>query len=921
MECKIVIMIKSLILKVIKWLLGLKGLMSVLAIIVAVLADSILKPDTCEERINCYVGVIGLFYCLYWVIIWFLCPIKRDLMLMKGSAFIWRVIIFVILLPFAFTLCILCVEKKHEFHAHELVYASELSECETIKIPKCISDFRSNVEIISSSKKDTLLLHSYEMALVDSLYKNREKELISHPAFWSKLLNEDVLKVDIFTKNNADTIQIHYRKGLAADSISEQRGPSLLWTVYYHFVDPGNQHMTTTDKGRILALIIALLGVVLMNGLLVSTIINWIDRRKELWQKGGVRYNLSLKFIPHYIIIGGNDMVPGIVQQLLVEGMDDGSNSDKNVKKLIRRIKYFIQKPYIIIQTSRDVESFRRELYSVIKDDEQERIIIYYGHRTSKEDIFELQLNSVIQVYLLGEETRTDDMESYHDTMNMRCLELLLECYKTKVSKASDIPQLLDEIKTLKKNIKEASEENKKELEKQKEEKVKVHKSKLLQCRVMFEYQTTFSVFQFYDLDSGTADYIDFKPFNYYESWAQKVFINRELDKTKILSSEYLPLEGTDGIKVDSDNYVHLFVVGMSRMGVAMGIEAAHLAHYPNYNEEKKIRTKITFIDKNSNEEKDFFVGRFKELFALSHWRIGSLDEKDKLVWNTTHIPKGFDHLGGDFLDVEWEFIHGGIESMAIQDYILSSATPMAKVTIAICLPESNRSHAAALYLSKKIYESDSVLQVLVYNRYGKSIIESLHSKEAKYPYLNKLKSFGMPQDCLSTTFLKQGEDISAAVGNKYDEINKKYIEPARAKVNQTDGPDGYKGKSKVAKSWSNIYCGNTLWTKLRSVGSMDGTIDKKSIGVLADVEHNRWNIEQLLMNFRPLTKEEQEAVINKNKDKEDLKGKMAHLNICSNKRLLELENIDVAARAYDVGLTELLPDIYEIINKKNNDR
>ena len=70
-------------------------------------------------------------------------------------------------------------------------------------------------------------------------------------------------------------------------------------------------------------------------------------------------------------------------------------------------------------------------------------------------------------------------------------------------------------------------------------------------------------------------------------------------------------------------------------------------------------------------------------------------------------------------------------------------------------------------------------------------------------------------------------------------------------------------------------------------------------------------------MNFRPLTKEEQEAVINKDKDKEELKGKMAHLNICSNKRLLELENIDVVARAYDVGLTELLPDIYEKINKK----
>ena len=63
------------------------------------------------------------------------------------------------------------------------------------------------------------------------------------------------------------------------------------------------------------------------------------------------------------------------------------------------------------------------------------------------------------------------------------------------------------------------------------------------------------------------------------------------------------------------------------------------------------------------------------------------------------------------------------------------------------------------------------------------------------------------------------------------------------------------------------------------------------------------------------MTKDEQDAVIAKVKDKDDLKGEMAHLNICSNKRLLELKNVDVAARAYDIGLTELLPEIYSQIN------
>ena len=58
----------------------------------------------------------------------------------------------------------------------------------------------------------------------------------------------------------------------------------------------------------------------------------------------------------------------------------------------------------------------------------------------------------------------------------------------------------------------------------------------------------------------------------------------------------------------------------------------------------------------------------------------------------------------------------------------------------------------------------------------------------------------------------------------------------------------------------------------------------------MPDVEHNRWNIEQLSMNFRPLTEEEQSAVIEKRQDK----------------------GVDVAARAYDEGLTTLLSGMYD---------
>ncbi|MBR5848957.1 MAG: hypothetical protein IKY69_05770, partial [Bacteroidaceae bacterium] len=66
--------------------------------------------------------------------------------------------------------------------------------------------------------------------------------------------------------------EVLYREVDSAALKAKQVDPPLLWTVYYQFIDPGNQHMTATKNGRAWAAIIAILGVFLLNGLLVSTI-------------------------------------------------------------------------------------------------------------------------------------------------------------------------------------------------------------------------------------------------------------------------------------------------------------------------------------------------------------------------------------------------------------------------------------------------------------------------------------------------------------------------------------------------------------------------------------------------------------------------------------------------------------------------
>ena len=259
------------------------------------------------------------------------------------------------------------------------------------------------------------------------------------------------------------------------------------------------------------------------------------------------------------MVIGGNDVTVSIVSQI--------------INNIIKANKVF--RPYVLIQTSRDVESFRRELFSNLTEEKQKLIVIYYGTRTSKEDIKDLVIENAKEVYIIGEDIRTDDIESYHDTINMECLKLISE------------------------NIQNVE---------------KFNREKPLVCRVMFEYQTSFNILQVTDIDGKK---IDFKPFNYYETWAQNVLVCQKLEKDD--NYEYLPLEGFDGIRIDQDNFVHFIVVGMSRMGLAMAIEAAHLAHYPNFCTNKK-RTRITFIDASMEQEKHFFMSRFKEMFSLANY-------------------------------------------------------------------------------------------------------------------------------------------------------------------------------------------------------------------------------------------------------------------------------------------------------------
>ena len=748
---------------------------------------------------------------------------------------------------------------------------------------------------------------------------------------------------------------ILYDENLYADEadVKFKEEPSMFWSIYAHYMDAGNQHMARSDSGRQRVALITILGYFLLNGLLISTLISWFELRKKKWLKGEVRYNSFLKIKSHFVIIGGNDMVVGLVKQKFEE---------------VEAQKCLL-KPYMLILTSRDVEQFRTELFSELSSKQQQRVIIYNGSRLSEENIKELHLGRTKELFILGEDASNDDSESYHDTINMKCLSLVGAAFESTL-RSKYIDYLMRKGKFTSK-----------------------HNSLKLVCRVMFEYQTSFNILQVTDIDKSK---ISFMPFNYYEMWAQHVLVCRELDDVN--KCRYLPIEGFDGIKAQDDTFVHLVVVGMSRMGLAMAIQAAHIAHYPNFIS-KGVKTRITFIDSSMPQEKNFFMGRFKELFSLSRYRdIDVLADNiysDEVAYkwvDALHEDSKHDYLGSNVVDVDWEFINGSVEDPCIQKYLSdAAANSNAKLTIAVCLPENNRAIAAAAYMPDSLYASRNTLQVLVYQRLSDELLEQIRQNNGRYH--GKLKAFGMAKECYDTTLVQISEHIGSVIGARYDECQSECVKmmidrylteglseddfralspsykllEGRAdmqelrdkvrdmwrewfeanKYNYSDwkgakskmcaeietmickalcipepAVENSVGKSKAAKMWSNTYNIHSMWTKFRCFGidPMKQEFDDSMMDLLGKVEHNRWNMEQLLLRYRPLTREEQQrakvdSIYSSTTEKEALKRAYAHLDICSNARL---DEVDYGIAELDCELVKVLPIAYREYIKKS---
>ena len=705
-----------------------------------------------------------------------------------------------------------------------------------------------------------------------------------------------------------------------------------LWGVMYHVWEqiPSNRHHSTDNqillrnilhffigslalpqelqRGGIPPTVMLAIKVFIVNGISIATIVSLFNRRITHYREGQIRYSRLIYWLlqnKYAVVIGANEVAASVIKNLL-KPCDHKADYKSFNCYCDRKLKY------ILLQTNRKAEEVRKMLASHLTDHELDRVIIYTANRDSKKELQKLYVEYAHEIHILGEQTVVGGAEAFHDTINMKCLNL--------------VAQILRDYKNA-----HPSQYQKKH------------------CRVMFEYQTTHSVFQFSDVSDDVRETLDFEPFNRYESWARKVLVGNAVDTIK-----YVPLESYKGITYDSNKHVHLIVVGMSNMGTALGVQALFQAHYPNYVRDSQLKTRVTFIDTKADKEMAFFKGRYATLFELARHRYidaNACKEEDlnsDCGWvDPMQEPdcqwKHLSNKGQNFLDVEIEFVKGELESDGVRKYLTQvSKIQTSKLTIAICLTNASQAIAASLYMPMEVYENQQLQQILVYQREASTIIENI-SKETKKNSIRyeKLRPFGMIYSNYMDDRTRYWKGVlthavyDATQNNQPLPLDLKNTDDKEVKalVDKWD-------ELKECKKISNKLFVDSIYQKLRCImdlsenetlGEYGNPIfdnrsfvqDVKSViqshtSIVAKCEHNRWNVEQLLMGFTPMKSADDEQFRklvdenNKekiNKKKSELKESSAkvHPNICD---FEHLNMVDPGAKKYDYALNVAIPDI-----------
>ena len=587
-----------------------------------------------------------------------------------------------------------------------------------------------------------------------------------------------------------------------------------------------------------------LIGAFIFNGAIIGIITNAIEQRVEDHREGRIHYLTS----GHFIIMGYDEMVPSIITHIFEEY--PGS--------------------YILLLSAAEAEYIREKLLRVFSEETLEHVIINYGHRMSKDYYRDIHLECARQIYIVGWRT-----EPAHDAINVECVDSI--CNYLKQPGITSRPQRIT-------------------------------------C--VFEDLDTYAAFKTSEIFTAVKDLqIEFVPYNFYSGWAKQVFVKRshkdlECPKRVVEYPFVYGRKGEDGkwrgIDEQDERQVHLVFVGTTNFAVAFAMEAANVLHFPNFRT-KGVKTLITFIDINADKEMEVFFVRNRHFFEVQSHYYRDLSEASENTERVTLPPAYFNRKNGfvdgvdnDFLDVDFEFIKGDVFSKRVQHVIRQWAKDQDHqyLSIFLALPDQRQNFVFGMNMPDEVYDNE--IPVFIRQDRSDNFVSNLRAADEH-----------IREDKMKNTYVKvvDGETRTVTQGGRYANIypfgmnamaysaDEESLERAKlinylyATADYTNGQ--FKDvlaldamtktqvmkaaqepwrKLTVALKWSNLYNAYTLRTKVATLRAIRGLrlddetrdlwpLSDKEAETMAWVEHNRWNVEKLLMGYRKPHRDEDKYV------------------------------------------------------------
>lgn len=422
---------------------------------------------------------------------------------------------------------------------------------------------------------------------------------------------------------------------------------------------------------------------------------------------------------------------------------------------------------------------------------------------------------------------------------------------------------------------------------------------KRLECYLVLTDSTSLWFLQTIGLPNEIVEKVDVFATTVEDLLAKTIFI-----KLPHLQSIFPPLDRIV-ISYDSETTVHFVIIGFSSQAEALAINAALVAHYPNYCRDTHLRTRITIIDDNVCEGRDRLMQRYIHLFENSYYR--TIDLNDSSPQCKTHCPM-YEKSRKDFVDVEWEFVNGNIRNDAIRQKLTEwSYDDRQQLTIALCHNDQNINYSECFGLPEDVYKNE--IPVFCHTEND----ELLHIASKEWPYTSIYPFSKKYCDIKTLRILKSMAQRINYVYNHCFALSSGNPITAPSFIDETTLESQWKNVGSLPKQYSNIFNAMTLGTKMHSIGhSSDDwkeyyalTLDE--INILTEVEHNRWSVEELILGYRPATDEEMKLVENDISQKKILRRKKIHYDL----RAFDDLRIDITGKnvnVYDMALTQGIP-------------